>query len=176
MGFARGSNQGAALARGTYLCFLNPDIRPAGQLEPLLAAFERGQSVGAAVPLFLHPDGTVQEAGSAVDSEGAALSIGDGDSPLALEHRFRRTVDYGSAACLVVRADVFEAAGGFDPVYSPAYYEDVDLCFKLAERGLRTTFEPDSRVVHLRGGGQPISKRLMTMNIDKSSPTVGRSV
>ena len=165
IGFARGSNQGAALARGTYLCFLNPDaFVQRDWLEPLLAAFERRQSVGAAVPLFLHPDGTVQEAGSAVDSEGTALSIGDGDSPDALEHRFRRTVDYGSAACLVVRADVFEDVGGFDPIYSPAYYEDVDLCFKLAERGLHTTFEPDSRVVHLRSGGTPLSKRLMTMN------------
>lgn len=164
-GFGRGSNQGAKLAMGAYLCFLNPDafVQP-DWLEPLLEAFERDESVGAAVPLFLHPDGRIQEAGSALDSEGAALAIGDGDDPQSFEHRFRRTVDYGSAACLIVRAELFREVSGFDPIYSPAYYEDVDLCFKLAQRGFRTVFEPASRVVHLRGGASPLAFRLMTAN------------
>jgi O-antigen biosynthesis protein len=167
VGFARGSNQGAELATGAYICFLNPDafVQP-GWLEPLLEAFERDESVGAAVPLFLHPDGSVQEAGSAVDSKGAALAIGDGDDPNSFEHRFRRKVDYGSAACLLVRTDLFREAGGFDPAYSPAYYEDADLCFKLAERGFSTIFEPASRVIHLRGGESPLAVRLMTINRD----------
>jgi O-antigen biosynthesis protein len=165
VGFAAGSNQGASLASGRYLCFLNPDafVQP-GWLPPLLEAFDHDESVGAAVPLFLHPDGRVQEAGSAVDSEGAALSIGDGDDPRAFEYRFRRTVDYGSAACLLVRTDLFAEVDGFDPVYTPAYYEDADLCFKLEERGFKTVFEPASRVVHLRGGGSPQARRLMNMN------------
>ncbi len=75
---ARTRERRSAPAR--YLCFLNPDsfVQP-GWLPPLLAAFERDESVGAAVPLFLYPDGRVQEAGSAVDSQGVAFSIGDGD-------------------------------------------------------------------------------------------------
>ena len=165
VGFARGSNQGAAQAKGEYLCFLNPDafVQP-GWLPPLLGAFEHDASVRAAVPLFLHPDGRVQEAGSAVDAEGAAIAIGDGDDPEALEHRFPRAVDYGSAACLLVRADLFAEVGGFDPIYSPAYYEDVDLCFKLRERGFKTVFVPQSRVVHLRGGTSGQARTLMTTN------------
>jgi O-antigen biosynthesis protein len=165
LGFARGSNQGAALARGSYLCFLNPDafVQP-NWLPPLVNALEREESVGAVVPLFVHPNGRVQEAGSALDCEGSVLAIGDGDDPKSFEHRFRRTVDFGSAACLMVRADLFEDAGGFDPVYSPAYYEDADLCFKLEERGFVTAFEPDSRVVHVRGGQSPLAFKLMTMN------------
>jgi GT2 family glycosyltransferase len=165
MGFAHGSNQGAALARGTYLCFLNPDaFVQAGWLPPLLEAFEHDPSVGAVAPLFLHPDGRVQEAGSALDSQGAAQSIGDGDDPGAFEHRFRRTIDYGSAACLVVRADLFDEVDRFDPIYSPAYYEDADLCFKLEQRGFRTVFEPASRVVQVRGGGSRRAQALMTAN------------
>jgi GT2 family glycosyltransferase len=164
VGFARGSNQGAALARGQYLCFLNPDafVQP-GWLEPLLAALDE-EEVGAAAPVFLHPDGRVQEAGSALDAEGIALAIGDGDDPRSFEHRFRRTVDYGSAACLLVRADLFDDVEGFDPLYSPAYYEDADLCFKLHARGFSTVLEPTSQVVHLRGGGSRQAHRLMTMN------------
>jgi GT2 family glycosyltransferase len=164
-GFARGSNQAAELARGRLLCFLNPDaFAQPGWLQPLVGVFERDPSVGAAVPLFLHPDGRVQEAGSAVDAEGGTLAIGDGDDPVALEHRFPRSIDYGSAACLLVRADLFAEVGGFDPIYSPAYYEDADLCFKLTERGFRTVFEPRSRVVHLRGGGSQQAQTLMTAN------------
>ena len=165
VGFARGSNQGAELARGKYLCFLNPDaFVQAGWLPPLLDVFDVDASAGAAVPLFLHPDGRVQEAGSAVDSEGVALAIGDGDDMRALEHRFRRRVDYGSAACLLVRADLFADVGQFDPRYSPAYYEDADLCFKLSERGFTTVFEPRSHVMHLRGGGSLQAQTLMTAN------------
>ena len=127
-------------------------------------AFERDPSVGAAVPLFLHPDGRVQEAGSAVDARAERSAIGDGDDPGAFEHRFPRSIDYGSAACLLVRADLFAEVGGFDPIYSPAYYEDADFCFKLTERGFRTVFEPRSRVVHLRGGGSQQAQTLMTAN------------
>jgi O-antigen biosynthesis protein len=164
-GFAQGSNQGAELARGRYLCFLNPDaFVQSGWLPPLLGVFERDASAGAAVPLFLHPDGRVQEAGSALDSEGAALAVGDGDDLRSCIHRFRRTVDYGSAACLLVRADLFAELGGFDSAYSPAYYEDADLCFRLAERGQKTIFEPESRVIHLRGGASPQAQTLMKAN------------
>jgi GT2 family glycosyltransferase len=164
-GFARGSNQGADLASGRYLCFLNPDVYVmAGWLGPLLDVFSRKAAAGAAHPMFLHPDGRVQEAGSAVDSEGAALSIGDGDDPCAFEHRFTRTVDYGSAACVLVRADLFAELRGFDPVYSPAYYEDADFCFKLAERGFGTVYEPRSRVVHVRGGSSDQANALMVAN------------
>ena len=96
-GFARGCNQGAELASGGLLCFLNPDaFVEAGWLPPLLEVF-KDSKVGAALPLFLHPDGRVQEAGSAVDSEGTALAIGDGDDPRSFEYRFTRMVDYGSA-------------------------------------------------------------------------------
>ena len=136
----------------------------AGWLPPLLEVFERNDRAGAALPLFVYPDGRVQEAGSALDSEGAAMSIGDGDNPAAFEHRFTRSVDYGSAACLLVRADLFAEVGGFDPIYSPAYYEDVDLCFKLRERGFTTVYEPRSRVVHLRGGESPRAEALMVAN------------
>jgi GT2 family glycosyltransferase len=167
VGFARGSNQGAELATGSHLCFLNPDafVQP-GWLQPLLEVFKRTPLAGAVLPLFLHPDGRVQEAGSAVDAQGAAMAIGDGDDPRSFEVRFTRTVDYGSAACLVVRADLFREVGGFDPVYSPAYYEDADLCFKLADRGFASVYEPRSRVVHIRGGSSAKAEALMVANRD----------
>ena len=155
LGFGGGSNLGAQKARGTYLCFLNSDamVEP-GWLVPLLEILEEDPTAGAAVPMLLNPDGSIQEAGSVIDSVGWPLAFGRGESPETLEHRFRREVDYGSAACVLVRRENFEAVGGFDAAYGIGYFEDVDLCFKLKERGLRTIYEPRSRVVHvLHGSG-----------------------
>lgn len=155
LGFGGGSNLGAQKARGKYVCFLNSDamVEP-GWLDPLLEVLEEDPTAGAAVPMLLNLDGSIQEAGSVIDSVGWPLAFGSGESPDTLEHRFRREVDYGSAACVLVRRENFEAVGGFDPAYGIGYFEDVDLCFKLKERGLRTIYEPRSRVVHeLHGSG-----------------------
>jgi GT2 family glycosyltransferase len=148
LGFAGAANQGAELARGEYLCFLNPDclVTP-GWFRPLRDALSR-RGVAAAIPRFLDPDGTLQEAGSVVDSQGWTEQIGKGaraDDPAYL---FPRVIDYGSGACLVIRRQAFLEAAGFDPVYFPAYCEDVDLAFRLAESGLRTIYEPRSTVIH----------------------------
>jgi GT2 family glycosyltransferase len=152
-GFGVASNQGAEAARGRYLCFLNSDaLVESGWLGPLLKTFEGDPSVGAVVPMFLNEDGTIQEAGSVIDSSGHAHAVGSGAAPSDFEYGFPREVDYGSAACLVVRRDVFTDVGGFDLRYAPMYFEDVDLCFKLRERGFRTMYEPRSRVVHVRHG------------------------
>jgi GT2 family glycosyltransferase len=150
-GFLLASNQGAMEARGRFLCFLNSDafVEP-GWLAPLLELFERDPSVGVAVPLFLNPDGTVQEAGSVVDYLGWAMALGDGSDVRSLEFLFRREVDFGSAACLVTLRQLFADVGGFDPAYAPGYFEDVDYSFRLKAMGLRTIYEPRSRVVHVR--------------------------
>jgi len=148
-GFGPAATRGAAAAEGRYLCFLNPDcLVRTGWLEPLIEALEDDPRAGAVIPRFLNPDGTVQEAGSAVDRQGWTHAFGAGADPTDVEHRFRRYVDYGSAACLVMARAVFEGAGGFDSRYVPAYCEDVDLCFRIRRRGLRTVFEPRSTVIH----------------------------
>ena len=155
LGFGGGSNLGAEKARGRFLCFLNPDAMVEdGWLEPLLEILERDATAGAVVPMLLNPNGTIQEAGSVIDSVGWPLAFGRNESPETLAHRFRREVDYGSAACVLVRRDEFAEVGGFDPAYGIGYFEDVDLSFKLKERGLKTIYEPRSRVVHeLHGSG-----------------------
>jgi GT2 family glycosyltransferase len=149
LGFATAANQAAARAVGRYLCFLNPDalVQP-GWLPPLLETVETFRRVGAVVPRFLAPDGTIDEAGSLVDREARTLAYGRGADPEDPQYRFRRVIDYGSAACLVLPAWAFRRAGGFDPVFYPAYCEDVDLLLSLRALGLCTVYDPRSTVVH----------------------------
>jgi O-antigen biosynthesis protein len=152
-GFGPANNQAADRARGDFLVLLNPDVlvRPEW-LEPLIETLERGSGIGAAVPRLLDLDGTVQECGSVVWSDGSTWAVGEGARPEDPIHRFRRTVDYGSAACLLIRRDTFLRVGGFHPDYRPAYCEDVDLALALRAEGLRTVVDPRSEVVHVRFG------------------------
>ena len=160
LGFGGASNQGAERARGRYVCFLNSDalVEP-GWLPPLLETLEE-PGVGAVVPMYLNENGTLQEAGSVVDSIGHCHMVGRDGDPRDFQYRFRREIDFGSAACMLVPTELFLELGGFDELFSPGYFEDTDLCFRLRERGLRTIYEPRSRVVHLlHGSGTSESAR-----------------
>lgn len=162
-GFGSASNQGARRARGRYLCFLNSDalVEP-GWLPPLLEALE-DPIAGAVVPMYLNENGTLQEAGSVVDSIGHCHMVGRNGDPSDFQHRFRREIDFGSAACMLMPAGVFFDAGGFDELFTPGYFEDTDLCFKLHDRGLRTIYQPRSRVVHVQHGSGTSENARRTM-------------
>jgi GT2 family glycosyltransferase len=155
VGLGPASNQGVARARGPVVCLLNTDalVEP-GWLEPLL---ERalGDDVGAVFPAKLNLDWTMQEAGAFVTGEANAYVFGDGDDPDLPEFGFPRDVDFGSAAAMCMTRSRFLDAGGFDPAYRLAYYEDADLCFRLRDERLRLVYEPRSRVLHARSISAP---------------------
>jgi glycosyltransferase involved in cell wall biosynthesis len=62
-----------------------------------------------------------------------------------------REVDFGSAAALLVRTDVWRSLGGFDDRFAPGYYEDADLCFAARAAGWRVVYEPRATVIHVEG-------------------------
>ncbi len=152
LGFGPANNQGAAMARGRYLLLLNSDawVRP-GWLAPLVDVADADPTVAAVAPKLLYPDARLQEAGSIVWRDARVRQYGDGDLPNKPEYLFRRTVDYASAACLLVRRSAFIAVGGFDPRFAPMYCEDVDLCLALAAGPGRVVYQPRSVVEHIRG-------------------------
>jgi N-acetylglucosaminyl-diphospho-decaprenol L-rhamnosyltransferase len=60
-------------------------------------------------------------------------------------------VEQPAGAALLVRRDVFEKLGGFDPAFAPAWFEDVDLCARIRESGWRIRYVPGSRATHVGG-------------------------
>jgi O-antigen biosynthesis protein len=167
-GFVDACNQGAAVARGKFLVFLNNDteVLP-GWLNNLEETAEQSPSVGAVGSLFLYPDGSIQEAGAIVWRNGEAHHYGCGASADDRRFNFAREVDYSSAASLLIRKDLFDRLGGFDRRFAPAYYEDVDLCFGVRSLSYKVMYQPASRLVHYEGvtAGADTSKGIKQFQI-----------
>lgn len=152
MGFIGSCNAGASIARGQYLYFLNNDTcLLAGAIDELLTTLRLFPQCGIAGSQLLYPNGKLQEAGAELSPDGTAVNIGRFDDPHHSRYQYLRVVDYCSGASVMVRRDQFLGLGGFDPYFSPAYYEDADLSMRYRERGLFTLYQPLSRVVHYEG-------------------------
>ncbi len=153
VGFVKAVNAGVAATRSRYVALLNNDTRVTeGWLAALFGAAEASDDIGIVGAKLVFPDGTLQEAGGIVFSDGTGWNYGRGGDPADPAYNFRRDVDYCSGACLLVRRDVFDAVGGFDARFAPAYYEDTDLAFAARAMGYRVVYEPGAVVVHLEGG------------------------
>lgn len=152
VGFGHTCNNGARLATGRYIAFLNNDTQVhKGWLSALVEVAESDSSAGLVGAKLVYPDGTLQEAGGIVWRDGSAWNYGRRDDPEKPEYNYVRDVDYCSAACVLVPRNLFEKAGGFSSLYEPAYYEDTDLAFTIREMGYRVIYQPKAVVTHFEG-------------------------
>jgi len=154
-GFLTATNRAAGVARGHAFLLLNNDafVRP-GAIEAAFATLNEEPNAGAVGGRLILPDGSLQEAGSIVWSDGSTQGYGRGINPDSGEAMFRRDVDYCSGAFLMTPAAVWNKLNGFDTIYAPAYYEEVDYCMRVAEIGLRTIYEPEAVVDHFEFGSE----------------------
>lgn len=151
-GFIAACNDGAAMARGEYLVFLNNDTVPQpGWLDALLKTFGEHPCAGLVGAQLLYPDGRLQEAGGVVFADGSGWNYGRGESPADPRHAYLREADYASGAAIAIPRALFSEVGGFDTRYAPAYYEDTDLAFAVRAAGRRVLYQPAARVVHDEG-------------------------
>ena len=168
-GFGPACNQGAAAASGDILLFLNPDtLAEPGAIDEVRRAFDAHPDAVAVAPRLL-------DAGRAGDEDQEHFQLrrlptlrADLRELLLIDRVWpgnsgRRgaryldrdrdqsfEVEQAAAAALAVRRDAFEAIGGFDERFRPAYWEDVDLCLRLRQRGA-ITYWPAARIAHVGG-------------------------
>jgi GT2 family glycosyltransferase len=151
-GFCAAANAGVRAARGRIVELLNDDTEvTAGWAEAALAAFAE-PAVAAVAPLVLW--GPPEETGPPrIDSAGDRYFIGGiagkrgHGIPLGAAYLRPGPVFGASASSAFYRRDVLLAVGGFPEEFG-AYFEDVDLAFRLHWAGYRVYYEPAARVWH----------------------------
>ena len=171
LGFGDACMQGAEQARGEYLCFLNNDalLQPHA-LSSALLSFREDSKVGVVGGKVLLANGDLQEAGSIIWSDGSALGYGRGDDPNLPQYEFRRPVDYCSGVFWVTTRSLFRELGGFNRIFSPAYYEDTDYCMQVWEAGYSVLYEPTAVIRHYESAssdGNEAAKPAMAINQQK---------
>jgi GT2 family glycosyltransferase len=153
LGYLRATNLGIAASRGKFVALLNNDTIPiSGWLDRLVAELESDSKIGIAGAKLLYPNMQVQEMGSQIFCDGSGWNLGKYTDYFSPEHSFSREVDYVSAAAILVRADLLAKTKGFDELYIPAYYEDVDLAMQARKFGFKVVAVHDAFVIHIEGG------------------------
>ncbi|MDE0368106.1 MAG: glycoside hydrolase family 99-like domain-containing protein [Gammaproteobacteria bacterium] len=152
LGFLQSCNRGADQARGRHLLLLNNDtLVQDGAIDALADTFEMHGDVGLVGAKLYFDDGSLQEAGGIVFSDGSASNYGRGDDPRKPEYNYVRDADYCSGAAIMLPLALWRELGGFDSYYVRAYYEDTDLAMRVREAGYRVLYQPFAKLVHSEG-------------------------
>ncbi len=165
-GFAAGANAGIRAAHADAVFLLNPDTRVMPDAASTLLCYLRAHpDVGIVAPKLVNPDGSLQLSCRRFPTLWAGLfnrySLltrlfpGNRFSTAYLmtdwDHACARDVDWVSGAAMMAPRAALECVGGFDEGYFFAM-EDVDLCRRMHDAGLRVVYLPTAVVEHRIGG------------------------
>lgn len=165
-GFLEATNQVLDRVKTPYVLLLNNDatVRP-GSIERSIEVLEETKAGAVAAKVIL-PNGLLQEAGSYLWSDASAQGYLRGEPWQTGASMHRREVDFGSGAFLMMRSEPVRELGGLDEMYKPAYYEEVDLCLRLARAGWPTVYDPAVIVDHIEFGSSPDQRNAIQLQID----------
>jgi len=150
--FSAINNFAAGHVRGAVLAFLNNDVEVIAEdwLAEMVGHALRPE-VGAVGAKLYYPDGRIQHAGVFLGlgklAGHAYRGVLDPEPGPDARTFAVQNVSAVTAACMVLRAEVFHAVGSFD-VNLPVAYGDVDLCLRLRQRGYRVVWTPHAVLSH----------------------------
>jgi GT2 family glycosyltransferase len=157
VGYGRAANQAIANSAAKYVLLLNADtVLETGALMQLQTYLDVHSEAAVVGPRLLNPDRSLQ---SSCRSFPRPLSL----YPLikrvpmwrthyllTWEHNRDRAVGWLTGAALAIRREAFNSAGGFDESYF-MYFEEVDLCCRLRQKGWQIHFTPTAEITHVGG-------------------------
>lgn len=160
LGFAAANNLALNRTTGGYILFLNPDTEVTlGAIDTMVQLLDRYPDVGIVGTTLLNPDGSLQL--SCHRFYGLLHSLKNnrvvdqllGRREMLALHRAQGPVDvdWMTGACLAVRKNALDAIGAFDTDFF-LYGEEIDLQYRMHQKGWRVTYVRSSGVIH--HGGQ----------------------
>ena len=159
LGFGAAVNRGAAEAGGDLILILNTDAVPEpGALDALVAGMAKHPDAAGLAPRLLGADDLAQAGWQLRRLPTLRTLIGyccfvePGPQP---EPAAGTPVEQPAACALLLRRAAFEHAGVMDERFWPAWFEDVDLARRLADRGERVLYWPDAVFRHGLGASVP---------------------
>lgn len=161
IGFGAANNQAARLARGNILIFLNPDtVVLKMDIERIARHFETFPHCGILGFRLLLPDGGIQPWSTGTEVtlwDIIRNNLGFPASRALWRNENVASVAWVSGGAFAIPRKVFKLVRGFDEEFF-LYFEDVDLCRRVRERGYEVTLFPEIQVLH-EGGRSSASSR-----------------
>jgi len=154
-GFAGANNLGISVSRAPYLLLLNSDVIPVepGWLEEMLAAIDHDPSVGVVGARLFYPNGSIQHDGMSFQWEPSWNAFLNkyprSGMDASTDSTAGKDLPSVSAACLLIKREVYDSVGGLDEGFLIGDFEDSDLCLKVKQRGLRIICVSNLNLTHL---------------------------
>jgi len=142
--FAETCNSGVKAAKGDIVVLLNNDVAPKKDfLKPLIENFKDKEvfSVGCKEIEKKNGKKIVSGRNRAEFRKGFLIHW-------RTENQEKKDTYWTFGGSMAVDRKKYLKIGGMDPIYKPAYWEDIDLCFRARKRGWKILFEPKSVVFH----------------------------
>lgn len=149
LGFSSTVNRGVAHSIADFVCLLNSDVTPEKNfLTKALADLEASEHLFG-VGLM---DKSIEDGKTVLRGRGLARW----DKGLLVHSRGevdKTDTFWISGGSSIIRREVFQKLSGFDTLYDPFYWEDIDLSFRARKAGFSLKFEPKSSVIHRHSEG-----------------------
>lgn len=143
VGVSRSWNIGAQLAEGKTLCFVNDDVYIGeNAIETLYKQLYRSDDVG-----IVGPKGAIWHGAEHVRYVG---------------QKQIETADAISGFLFMLKRELFNKVGGFDVTYTPAGFEEIDMCYMVRRLGMKCLVVPKINIKHYHQHG--VSARNVTIN------------
>jgi len=156
VGFSKANNQAVRVAKGEYVCILNPDTAVAEDtFQKAIQYYESQENIGA---LGVHlMDGTgsflPESKRNFPTPKASLLKLLGKDSEYYASHVAEKSsgpVEVLVGAFMLMKRSIYEEVAGFDEDYF-MYGEDIDLSYKISEAGYENHYFGDTTVLHYKG-------------------------
>lgn len=164
LGYGKALNQGTKVAKGKYLLLLNPDTKfLENSIDLMLEKIRNDHTIGILGPQLLDKSLKVQKVGNSMPFLPDALFAFSFLNKLFPNNFYSKRyflsdwdrnnetdIPVVCGAVMLISKNLFQKIGGFDERFF-MYFEESDLCLRVAKEGYRVVYFPQAKVIHLVG-------------------------